>query len=161
MIGEETGKSVEMTRAVEKMKANLSEKFGRKFKSNWEELELSQSLAILEFSKRKNENDEKKWRPTAQSVEHQVLPLVHKKLVRKKTYILTQLMFQNRLIAELIPQVEQYREGFKELAMKNRQTQAQMETDRQKLQLLNNAINVIQRELAEKTNPQDDHVLFS
>lgn len=141
-----------MTEAVKIFKANLMGKFEQKFKNNWEDLELSQSLAILEFSKLQNKSDEKKWRPTAQPVENQVLPLVYKKLLHKKKYILTQLMFQNQLTAELIPQVEQFRSGFKELITRNRQIHVQIETDGPNLARAEEAIKFIQSELASKTS---------
>lgn len=151
-INKETGNFVEMSKTVEILKANLMDKFSQKFKNNWGELELSQSLAILEFSKLQNKSEEKKWRPTALSAEEQILPSIEKKLLKKKNYLKTQCVHQSRLTAELIPQVEQYRSGFKKLAEKNKQIQCQIEADRLHLQQAEKAIDFVQSELTEKTS---------
>lgn len=133
LLEEETGRQLELNKAIAIFKANLYEEIERKFIENWNNAHVDTNIAILEFSKAKCANDERKWRPTNQTTEEQIRPIVYKNLRKRQKFLQHQITFQNTMIEQLIFNVEEYRRQLRNQSEKRQRMVDLMEADEEKL----------------------------
>jgi hypothetical protein len=124
-------------------KNKLYAKIETKFLENWANNDLDTAVMHLECSKALNKDDEKKWRPTGQSVNDQMRPIAAREQAKRKQLLQRQLDYQNNMIESLIPVVEQYRQQFKEEIEERQQIKVQSEQDTVKLLKTEEQIDVI------------------
>jgi hypothetical protein len=133
LIEKETGKKFEVEKAISLFKIKLFEDIERKFKSNWKDCQINESLMQLEISKATTIDNEKKWRPMNEPVEEQVRPIVVNRLLRQKKLLQHSVDHQNTLIAELILRNEECRRLLRAQVEKREQIISQIESDRNSL----------------------------
>lgn len=98
-----------MKTAIEVFRNSLYESIEHKLTASWNELEVDKSLASLSYAKEAATDNEKKWRPTFASAEEKVLPSVIMVKRRTKALFEKQLLYQTKLIEQLVMEVEQER----------------------------------------------------
>lgn len=124
---------MEASKAIAVFKANLYEEIERKFIENWNNACVDTNIVILEFSKAKYADDEKKWRPTKQTTEEQIRPIVYKNLIKRQKFFQRQIAFQNTMIEQLIFKVEESRRQLRNQNEKRQRMVDLMEVDEEKL----------------------------
>lgn len=143
VIEAETGKKVELEKAVNLFKTKLNAKIETKFLNNWKEMQLDASIAHLEFSKTQNIDDERKWRPTEESVEDQIRPAVVQELSKRKNILQRQMNYQNGVIEQLIFQVEQHRRQLRDQVEKGHQIIDRIDNDSVSMKLVEDKISIV------------------
>lgn len=146
---------MEFDKAITIFKAKLYAKIESKFLKNWEEMDLNFSIAHLEFSKTQSKGDDKKWRPTKETVEEQIRPAIVKELTKRKNLLQRQADYQNGVIEELVPQIEQYRRHMRDQTEKHQQIIARMEQDQVSLKKVDDQIAMIHEVLNSSSVPMD------
>jgi predicted phage tail protein len=118
-------------------------------------MDLDASIAHLEFSKAQTKDEEKKWRPTKETVNDQIRPAIVKELTKRKNLLQRQMDYQNGVIEQLIMQVEQYRRQMREQAEKRQQIVARMENDKVSLRKVDDQLAMIHEVLNSKSVPME------
>lgn len=147
VIEKGTGKTVNTESVVINFRQKLYEAIELKFNRNWDELELDASVSNLNYSKAVTQDEEKKWRPMGQSVDDQLLPAMTNALNRKRTMLQRQVDYQNRLITEIVPRLEQTRQDLRGRSEQRRQILAQIEKDTEVLKVADGKIDEINKML--------------
>lgn len=82
-----------------------------------------------------------------QSVDDQLLPAMTNSLNRKRTMLQRQVDYQNRLITEIVPRLEQTRQDLRGRSEQRRQILAQIEKDTEVLKVADGKIDEINQML--------------
>ena len=118
------------------------------FRKNWSEMDIDSSLALLEASKIKAQDQEKKWRPTNVPVVDQVVPKTMKERLREKNWLEGQIKRQDQVIEEQVLKIEQLRGQCKISAAKREYILSQFKAEKDNFKNVEKHIKQINEELS-------------